>query len=258
MDKINFKNDVCCSLILIPENKALINSKDNFNLIAPSTLILCKGISASNEAVESNGMHKIFLTSEMISSLIEALSKQGVNISETINADSLVAHCELPIVFHKARRIAFLSKVSEYERVRLSAYLLLLLSDFLNYTRVLTFLVQCIKYRMSEQVSFIIRNDITRDWHIESVANMLYMSISTLKNKLREEGTNYTKIVNKCRMDYAIKLLQNGRPSISRVAYKCGYSSASYFSATFKKNFGMTPLQYVRNLEKKLKKNKSA
>ena len=44
----------------------------------------------------------------------------------------------------------------------------------------------------------------------------------------------------------AAQLLQEGKYNISEVADLCGFSTLSHFSASFKRQFGCTPSEYVR------------
>jgi AraC-like DNA-binding protein len=43
------------------------------------------------------------------------------------------------------------------------------------------------------------------------------------------------------RMELACDLITNTDLSIGQIAQKCGYPSPSYFSAEYKKHFGVTP-----------------
>ncbi|VEA41250.1 GerE family regulatory protein [Salmonella enterica subsp. enterica] len=61
------------------------------------------------------------------------------------------------------------------------------------------------------------------------------MSCSTLKRKLKQENTSFSEVYLNARMNKATKLLRNSEYNITRVAYMCGYDSASYFTCVFKK-----------------------
>ncbi len=50
--------------------------------------------------------------------------------------------------------------------------------------------------------------------------------------------------LNACRLSRACELLRQKDLSITEVAYKLGFSGASYFSEQFKKQYGCTPRQY--------------
>ena len=54
-------------------------------------------------------------------------------------------------------------------------------------------------------------------------------------------GLTFTKYIQALRMEYAIKLLKEGKEEIRYIAWKCGYTDVSYFSNCFKKHFGFRP-----------------
>lgn len=54
-------------------------------------------------------------------------------------------------------------------------------------------------------------------------------------------GLTFTKYIQALRMEYAIKLLKEGKEEIRYIAWKCGYADVSYFSNCFQKHFGFRP-----------------
>jgi len=75
----------------------------------------------------------------------------------------------------------------------------------------------------------------------EGICKQLAMSESTLRRKLKLEGTNVQKIKDQTRLGLALHLLQTSRNSIGMIADKCGYQSQSRFTERFKRRFGLTP-----------------
>ena len=55
------------------------------------------------------------------------------------------------------------------------------------------------------------------------------------------EGTSIREYIENCRMDMAMRLIQNSRMKIYEVSEKCGYQNTAYFIKIFKVHFGMTP-----------------
>lgn len=55
------------------------------------------------------------------------------------------------------------------------------------------------------------------------------------------EGTSIREYIENCRMDMAMRLIQNSRMKIYEVSEKCGYQNTAYFIKIFKAHFGMTP-----------------
>ena len=63
-------------------------------------------------------------------------------------------------------------------------------------------------------------------------------------------GLSPMDLVRKVRLDVASKLLLSGNSSVTDVAAKVGFSSASYFSTAFRTAFGMSPRDYVNDKNK--------
>ncbi|WP_017221489.1 helix-turn-helix transcriptional regulator [Moritella dasanensis] len=76
---------------------------------------------------------------------------------------------------------------------------------------------------------------------IKDICTQLAMSESTLRRKLKAEGTSVQEIKDQARLGLGLHLLQTTRDSIVLIAEKCGYHSQSRFSDRFKGRFGLTP-----------------
>ncbi len=77
--------------------------------------------------------------------------------------------------------------------------------------------------------------------NIEVICEELAMSESTLRRKLKLEGTSVQEIKDQARLGLGLHLLQTTRHSIGLIADKCGYQSQSRFTDRFKGRFGLTP-----------------
>ncbi|MFT5705935.1 MAG: AraC-like DNA-binding protein [Oceanospirillaceae bacterium] len=75
----------------------------------------------------------------------------------------------------------------------------------------------------------------------QSICERLAMSESTLRRKLKSEGTSVQEIKDQARLGLGLHLLQTTRHSIGLIADKCGYQSQSRFTDRFKGRFGLTP-----------------
>ncbi|WP_372644879.1 AraC family transcriptional regulator [Ancylomarina sp.] len=51
----------------------------------------------------------------------------------------------------------------------------------------------------------------------------------------------FTEFLNEMRINYAKKLLVEGKLSVAQIAYECGFNSPSYFNKQFKSYTGQTP-----------------
>lgn len=76
---------------------------------------------------------------------------------------------------------------------------------------------------------------------IESICQQFAMSESTLRRKLKLEGTSVQEVKDQARLGLALHLLQTTLDSIGVIADKCGYQSQSRFTERFKVRFGLTP-----------------
>jgi AraC-like DNA-binding protein len=80
-----------------------------------------------------------------------------------------------------------------------------------------------------------------RELTTEHICKQLAMSESTLRRKLKLEGTSIQVIKDQARLGLALHLLQTSCNSIGVIADKCGYQSQSRFTDRFKRRFGLTP-----------------
>lgn len=122
------------------------------------------------------------------------------------------------------------------------------LSSFLRESPA-AFLVQ---YRNDDSVSVQIRRrlkDIVPwEWpELDSLANLLRMSNSTLQRRLASEGINYQRLKDNLRRDMAINLLSQPGMTVSEVAAQTGFQETSAFHRAFKKWTGISPGAYRRS-----------
>ena len=70
---------------------------------------------------------------------------------------------------------------------------------------------------------------------IKTVANHMALSVRGLQMKLKEEGTTYTELLKKIRMDLSKEYLKENQASVSEISYLLGFSDSSVFHHFFKK-----------------------
>jgi AraC-like DNA-binding protein len=95
-----------------------------------------------------------------------------------------------------------------------------------------------------------IANNLTLDWTAELIAADLFMSSSTLRRKLKNEGENIQDIRSRTRLSHGLHLLQTTQLNIGHIANQCGYQSQSRFTEQFKVLFGMTPREIRKSIMK--------
>lgn len=85
---------------------------------------------------------------------------------------------------------------------------------------------------------------------IKHLAAHHFLSVSTLERQFKNHlGLSPKEYLHRKRLSFAANLLAEGE-GVIKAALESGFSDPSYFIAQFKKQFGKTPLQYKKALEK--------
>ena len=97
------------------------------------------------------------------------------------------------------------------------------------------------------------------DFGIEAFNAEMNMSNSTLYRKIKGvTGMSPKEFIRNIRFKYACRLLLEKTTSVADVAFMVGFTDAKYFSLTFKKEFGLTPSQYIAEHKKKAGQDKNS
>lgn len=89
-----------------------------------------------------------------------------------------------------------------------------------------------------------------QDLTLETLADLMLTSKSTLNRKVKADtGLTVNEYVRICRMKKAAELLASGKYRINEVAYLVGFTSPSYFSANFQKQFGILPSEFIKDCQ---------
>lgn len=92
------------------------------------------------------------------------------------------------------------------------------------------------------RVGAIIRSSLLAgDASLANVAGRLAISTSTLKRRLRANGTGFSELVDQARMEMACQLLSNSKASMTQIAEILGYGHASTFSRAFSRWANVSP-----------------
>lgn len=101
---------------------------------------------------------------------------------------------------------------------------------------------------MTKAIQIVEENIDDDSFTADDLAEKLFMSRSSLYLKMNSvSGEPPANFIRRIRFNKACKLLLEGRYSISEISSKVGFSSASYFSTSFKKYMGCLPSDYVKN-----------
>lgn len=81
----------------------------------------------------------------------------------------------------------------------------------------------------------------------DELANLMFMSRSTFYRKLKAvTGISGNEFVRSARLNYAAKLLQSGKYSVTETAYEAGFNDIKYFRKRFQDHFGVSPSDYKK------------
>ena len=96
-----------------------------------------------------------------------------------------------------------------------------------------------------EEVIF--KNIADPDLNVETLAEIMHMSRSTLYRKIKDmSNLSPNELVNITRLKKAAELLKIGHYKIYEIAEMVGYNSQTSFGRNFLKQFGMTPTEYMK------------
>lgn len=97
------------------------------------------------------------------------------------------------------------------------------------------------------QMTRIIEENLSNpELNVVFLAGKLGMSRSSLFNKIRGlADVTPNEMIQLVKLKKAAHLLQNGKYRVSEVSYMVGFSSPSYFSKCFQKQFGMKPAEFA-------------
>ena len=82
---------------------------------------------------------------------------------------------------------------------------------------------------------------------VEQLASYVGMGRTSMYNKIKGlTGKSPVELILNFRMEKATYYLKSGQYSVSETSYKVGFSDPGYFSRSFKKHFGITPADYMK------------
>ncbi len=87
---------------------------------------------------------------------------------------------------------------------------------------------------------------------LSETADYIHVSVPYLSKKFKEEtGDSFQNYLQRLRLSKAMALLKDEDNLIVEIAADCGYSSQHYFSTAFKKELGMSPADFRKNVSGK-------
>ena len=99
---------------------------------------------------------------------------------------------------------------------------------------------------MKNLVDFIMKNISDENLDVSRITDELHISRSLLHNKVKAlSGSSITQFIRTIKMREAKKLLISGM-NVSETSYAVGISDPNYFTKCFKKEFDITPTDFLR------------
>ena len=110
-----------------------------------------------------------------------------------------------------------------------------------------------IQVELAKRAAKILSDDLRQHIPVRQIAERFSVSETSLKNYFRGVyGQNISTWLREIRMNEAARLLSATKRPIAEISEQVGYSNQGKFAAVFKKQYGLSPLEYrrLRNLEK--------
>ena len=91
------------------------------------------------------------------------------------------------------------------------------------------------------------KNVMDADVTVEQLAQHVGMGRTSMYNKIKGlTGKSPVELIQEFRLEKSKYYLKSGQFSVSETSYKVGFSDPGYFSRTFKKRFGITPAEFIK------------
>jgi signal transduction histidine kinase/ligand-binding sensor domain-containing protein/DNA-binding response OmpR family regulator len=106
--------------------------------------------------------------------------------------------------------------------------------------------------KLLTEIAAYLENNLTNpQLSVENLSKQFGMSRSTLYAKLLElTGQTPVEYIRSFRLDKAAALLEKSTMTISEISYQVGFTTANYFSKSFKSKFNMLPSEFIAKVRK--------
>jgi DNA-binding response OmpR family regulator/nitrogen-specific signal transduction histidine kinase len=104
------------------------------------------------------------------------------------------------------------------------------------------------KKLLLKAVSIVEANISDPDLSVETLTDQLNLSRTHLYRKLKSlTNQSATEFIRNVRLKNAIKLMDEGKLKINEIGYAVGFNSHNYFTRSFKKQYGISPSEYIQD-----------
>ena len=84
------------------------------------------------------------------------------------------------------------------------------------------------------------------DFNVEMLTKEVGISRAQLHRKMKEmTGLPVSEFIRNIRLEQAVRLLKEQKINVTQVAYTVGFSNLAHFSTVFRKQFGVSPTEYI-------------
>ena len=84
------------------------------------------------------------------------------------------------------------------------------------------------------------------DFNVEMLTAEVGISRAQLHRKMKEmTGLPVSEFIRNIRLEQAVRLLKEQKINVTQVAYSVGFSNLAHFSTVFRKQFGVSPTEYI-------------
>ena len=84
------------------------------------------------------------------------------------------------------------------------------------------------------------------DFNVELLTKEVGISRAQLHRKMKEmTGLPVSEFIRNIRLEQAVRLLKEQKINVTQVAYSVGFSNLAHFSTVFRKQFGVSPTEYI-------------
>src|SRR5690606_8155871 len=99
---------------------------------------------------------------------------------------------------------------------------------------------------LQKAIDYIIENIQNPQLGVNSIAELFHLSRMQVYRKIKAlTGKSVVNFIRMIRIKQALKLMDTQKYTLSEIAYLTGFNSASYFTTSFKEEYGKAPSEYL-------------
>lgn len=241
-------------LLYIDNGEVAINIDDgnpkNITLTQGNVIYIERGchIRLKNKDKSLTSIKTIILSKDVLKKIAHILN---IILPESIEAGQHRKHFirnEIPLSSYFFKEINEASSNALNTPSEKTSAIIYLLSFFYCHVGFHDSITRSITHNLSDKVYSLVSSGNDSKWTLPMCAKALYMSSSTLKRKLMQEGKTFSEIYQDVKMNKSITLLMTSSKPIASIANECGFSSSASFSTAFKKKHGISPRKLIKKV----------